>query len=165
MLSVHRAYIIHYPFRSLTLTKRAAVRVALVLWALSLALHIAGLAGSPSTLFDYKFLSCNAGIYLVPVFHWSLCLIGPAVGISGVVLVACLVYILRFMVTLKARDRALGRDPTRGRSVESRKGVISVVGVGLVFVISIAPGIAVHVFKYLPNPSQSRTISRDILYC
>ena len=158
MLSAHRAYILTFPFKGMLLTKRSAIRTVILLWMVSILLNVVGIIGSERTLFDRRFLSCNAGIYLKNELNWEGYLLGISISIEMFIF-----YISLFIIGWKARQ-ATRADKKRDKSdtpqalswiqrcekfLQKNKGTITVLCVAGIFFVSVIPVYLVHLLKFV----------------
>ena len=159
MLSVHRAYILTFPFKGMLITKRSAIRTVILLWIGSILLNMVGIIGSESTLFDGRFLSCNAGIYLKKELKWEAYLLGISLSIGSFIF-----YISLFIIGWKARQATVKGDKKRDKTdtpqalswkqrcekfVQKNKGTITVLSVAGIFCVSVIPVFLVHLLKFV----------------
>ena len=161
ILSAHRAYILTYPFRGRLITQRSAVKTVVLCWIISFLLNVVGLVGSDVTLFDARFLSCNAGIYLKEKLEWEGYLLGVSLFVAAAALGLSLLVVgwkaRRARIKSKRRGADIAHFGLHQFSWERRfwnfirrnKSTVTVVSVAVVFMISIVPVFLVHLFKYL----------------
>ena len=154
MLSAHRAYILTFPFKGMLITKRGAVKTAIVLWVVSITLNLIGIIGSEVTFFDQGYLSCSAKIYAQSKIEWEGYLLGSCLLVGSITLGISL-----FLIGWKARrgteDKQIDKPPnlTRrgkcGMFLQKNKSSVTVISVAAIFSVSMVPVFLVHLCKYM----------------
>ena len=176
MLIVHRAYILIYPFKGRLITKRGTVKAVIVFWVVSVLLNVVGLMGSDTTLFDPRFLSCNAGIYLQANAGWE----GYVLSfyLLGATLTLIVSLILVGWKARQARLRSQCREAatahfnlhqfSRTRRfwnfVKRNKSTVTVVAIAVIFLLCMVPVFLVHLLKYVGVPFSAKlTLAQEIV--
>ena len=157
MLSAHRAYILTFPFKGMLITKRGAVKTAIVLWAVSIILNLIGILGSEVTFFDQSYLSCSATIYVQSKIEWEGYLLGSCLLVGSITLgiSLCLIGWKARRGTDNQTSKQEGTIPKLSRRgkcgmfLQKNKSSVTVISVAGIFSVSMVPVFLVHLCKYM----------------
>ena len=176
MLTVHRAYVLTFPFKGRLITKSSTVKTVVTFWIVSVLLNAVGLMGSETNFFDPRFLTCNAGIYLKSRVTWEGYVLGTyLLGMSLLLGVSLLIVgwkARQARLRSKRREAATAHfnlhqfSKTRRfwNFVRRNKNTVTVVTIAVVFLICMVPVFLVHLLKHVGVPlSSSLTLAQEIV--